>query len=104
MINWNNYNSNWKKLLGFRNLQKKVRNFFFFAIFLQKISTSHCHISVLGNSRRLLLSVFFGSEKSRIALQTAESKEKGMNRKLLLLSFLLTFEVILLMPTYNDQT
>ena len=24
MINWNNSNSNWKKLLGFRNMQEKL--------------------------------------------------------------------------------
>ena len=26
MINWNNYNSNWKKLLGFRTMQEKLLN------------------------------------------------------------------------------
>ena len=26
LINWNNYNSNWNKLLGFRNMQEKLEN------------------------------------------------------------------------------
>ena len=26
MINWSNYNSNWKKILGFRNMQEKLVN------------------------------------------------------------------------------
>ena len=25
-MNWNNYNSNWKKLLGFRNMREKLEN------------------------------------------------------------------------------
>jgi hypothetical protein len=24
VINWNNYNSNWKKILGLRNMQEKL--------------------------------------------------------------------------------
>ena len=31
---WNNYNSNWKKILGFRNLQEKLENVFI-SIFVQ---------------------------------------------------------------------
>jgi hypothetical protein len=26
IINWNNSNSNWKKLLGYRNMQEKLEN------------------------------------------------------------------------------
>ena len=29
MINWNNSNSNWKILLGFRNMQEKLEMVFF---------------------------------------------------------------------------
>ena len=28
-INWNNYNSNWKKLLGFRNMQEKLEKYIY---------------------------------------------------------------------------
>ena len=30
-IIYNNYNSNWKKILGFRNMQEKLDLFFFFS-------------------------------------------------------------------------
>ena len=30
LINYNNYNSNWKKLLGFRNMQEKLEKQFFY--------------------------------------------------------------------------
>ena len=26
LMNWKNYNSDWKKLLGFRNMQEKLEN------------------------------------------------------------------------------
>ena len=29
-MNWNNKNSNWKKILGFRNMQEKLENTFFY--------------------------------------------------------------------------
>ena len=29
LINWKNLNSNWKKLLGFRNIQEKLEKIFF---------------------------------------------------------------------------
>ena len=29
VINWNNYNSNWEKLLGFRNMQEKLEKVIF---------------------------------------------------------------------------
>ena len=33
LINQNNSNSNWKKLLGFRNMQEKLDFFFLFYVF-----------------------------------------------------------------------
>ena len=33
-MNWNNYNSNWKKLLGFRNMQEKLEKKISLLIFI----------------------------------------------------------------------
>ena len=40
LINQNNYNSNWKKLLGFRNMQEKLENDFYEKFWLVLIHTS----------------------------------------------------------------
>ena len=51
-INWNNYNSNWKKILGFRNMQEKLEKKASACCTLQYF-TQHSHIT-----RKM--STFFG--------------------------------------------
>ena len=36
MLNYNNYNSKWKKILGFRNMQEKLEKVNFYSSFLQE--------------------------------------------------------------------
>ena len=38
----NNHNSNWKKLLGLRNMQEKLENLLFCATPVKKTSVEHC--------------------------------------------------------------
>ena len=42
LMNYNNYNSNWKRLLGFRNPQEKNRKYKFYFFFLTCWCSSHC--------------------------------------------------------------
>jgi hypothetical protein len=47
MLNYNNYNSKWKKILGFRNMQEKLEKVIFIRVFCRKEPSNNLALLML---------------------------------------------------------